>query len=293
MSGGAARVAAQAKVNLFLRILAREASGYHQIETLFCRLDLADDVVVRLAARGCALDCRGADVGPVEENLAYRAARAYAAARSGWPRGFRIEIAKRIPVGAGLGGGSADAGAVLRALRALDPSPLAEDVLLALARTLGADVPFLAIEDPLALAWGRGDRLLPLPALPPRPVLLALPAVAIATRDAYAWLETPGAGARLLPSGGFRDWRAVEPWLGNDFEPVVTARHAEIGAALAAVRRLPGVRPATVLMSGSGSAIFALLDAAPATPAARREVAGARTILTATSARVDAVERIA
>jgi 4-diphosphocytidyl-2-C-methyl-D-erythritol kinase len=292
VSGGAARVGAQAKVNLFLRILAREASGYHQIETLFCRLALADDVVVRLAGRGRTLECRGADVGPVKDNLAFRAARAYSAARSGWPRGFAIEITKRIPVGAGLGGGSADAGAVLRALRALDPSPLADDVLLALARTLGADVPFLSIEQPFALAWGRGDRLLPLPPLPPRPVLLALPVVAIATRDAYSWLETPEAAAVRLPTGGFRDWPAVEPWLGNDFEPLVVARHAEVAAALAAVRRLRGVRPETVLMSGSGSAIYALLDAAPP-GGAPAEVGGARTLLTATSARVDAVERIA
>jgi 4-diphosphocytidyl-2-C-methyl-D-erythritol kinase len=292
VSGGAARVAAQAKVNLFLRILAREASGYHQIETLFCRVALADDVVVRLATRGRTLDCRGADVGPVDENLAFRAARAYADARSGWPRGFAIEIEKRIPVGAGLGGGSADAGAVLRALRALDPSPLPPDGILALARTLGADVPVMTIEEPLALAWGRGDRLLPMPPLPARPVLLALPAVAIATRDAYAWLAPPSAGAQRLPTGGFRDWRAVEPWLGNDFERVVVARHPEIGAVLAAVRDLPGVRPETALMSGSGSALYALLDAAPAAalPAA---VGGARLLATSTVAHVDAVERIA
>jgi 4-diphosphocytidyl-2-C-methyl-D-erythritol kinase len=104
----AGRVAAQAKINLALRVLAREVSGYHQIETLFCRIALADTVVVRIVARERSLDCHGADLGPIEANLAYRAAAAYAAAR-GWPDGFAIEIEKRIPVGGGLGGGSADA----------------------------------------------------------------------------------------------------------------------------------------------------------------------------------------
>ena len=127
-----ARVAAQAKINLMLRVLAREALGYHQIETLFCRLALADDVVVRVTPGARTLDCRGAGVGPTERNLAYRAALAYAEAR-GWPDGFAIEIDKHIPVGGGLGGGSADAAAVLRALAALDPAPMSPDGLVTLA----------------------------------------------------------------------------------------------------------------------------------------------------------------
>ena len=98
---------AQAKVNLFLHVLEREPSGYHQIETLFCRLDLADDVVVRIPVTpketARTLDCVGDDTGVREENLAYRAAVLYAEKR-GWPSGFAIEITKRIPVGGGLGG---------------------------------------------------------------------------------------------------------------------------------------------------------------------------------------------
>src|SRR5688572_27908453 len=162
-----ARVRAQAKVNLILRILAREASGYHGLETLFARLDLADEVTVRVGARGRAVDCRGADVGPPEANLALRAGEAFAEA-AGWPAGFAVEIEKHIPVGGGLGGGSADAGAVLRALNALAPAPIPRETLLAIAGRLGADVPFLTDDAPLALAWGRGERMLALPALPPR-----------------------------------------------------------------------------------------------------------------------------
>src|SRR5207237_856109 len=173
-----------------LRILAREASGYHSIETVLLRLELGDDVCVRLAA-GMSLDCAGPAVprdglGPVERNLAYRAAAAYAEA-TGWPAGFGIEITKRIPVGGGLGGGSADAGAVLRALDAMSPRPLGSR-LIELATPLGADVPFMSIDSPMALAWGRGERLLRLRAVDSRPVLLVIPDFSIATADAYGWL---------------------------------------------------------------------------------------------------------
>ena len=120
-----ARVAAQAKVNLLLHVLAREASGYHSIETVFQRLDLADDVAVRIARRdarstAAVRRCPRSDsvrpngISPFAPRLAYADA-------TGWPDGFAIELVKHIPAGGGLGGGSADAGAVLRALDALAP----------------------------------------------------------------------------------------------------------------------------------------------------------------------------
>src|SRR5689334_6916409 len=187
--GTTARTVAQAKVNLFLRVLAREASGYHQLETLFCRLDLGDDVTIRTTTAGRSLDCAGAvmppeGLGPTELNLAWRAAVAYHEA-TGWPNAWAIEIQKSIPVGGGLGGGSADAGAVLRCLNALAPTPIGSRELLALAAPLGADVSFLATDAPLALAWGRGERMLTLPALPPRSVALVRFPFGVATRDAY------------------------------------------------------------------------------------------------------------
>ena len=163
MSSGEARVEAQAKLNLFLKVLAREDSGFHQIETLFCRLALADTLTVRVTASGRTLECSGerlpaGGLGPPDANLAWRAAAIYAE-ETGFPPGFEIAIEKRIPVGGGLGGGSADAGAVLRALNALNPSPLPPRDLLRLAAALGADVPFLTQDSaPTALAWGRGAR---------------------------------------------------------------------------------------------------------------------------------------
>lgn len=264
----AARVAAQAKVNLRLRILARESSGYHQLETLFLRLALADDLLVRIMNGSRALDVTGEidprQLGPVERNLAWRAAVAYADA-TGWPSGFAIELDKRIPVGGGLGGGSADAGAVLRALDAMAPSPIGEAALLALASPLGADVPFLASRCAFALGWGRGERLLALPAPAEREVLLVMPPFAVNTAEAYRWLAAareadgspPGPNVVLDPAA-LGDWSALTGLAINDFEPVVGARHPLVTTAIARLHAL-GCAPA--MMSGSGSTVFGVLPA--------------------------------
>jgi 4-diphosphocytidyl-2-C-methyl-D-erythritol kinase len=261
-----ARVRAQAKINLFLRILARENNGYHQIETLFCRIALADVVTVIPATSGRSLECGGeglppSGLGPVEQNLAWRAAVAYADL-TGFPTGFRITIDKRIPVSAGLGGGSADAGAVLRALNALNPSPVGQPDLLRLAGSLGADVPFLTQEESaLALAWGRGDRMATLPVLPTSAVWLLVPDVGVSSRDAYQWFDEDGgsSGAAVIPRAQLGSWSGVAAVAANDFEDVVGRRIPRIAQLLEALRTEafrtllgPG---GTVVMSGSGSAI--------------------------------------
>ncbi len=266
----AARVAAHAKLNLALRILAREASGFHDLETLFCRIALADDVVVRvddstdrlLSCTGDAMPTGG--LGPDEENLAWRAAVAYGA-YDNWPRGFSIEIDKRIPVGGGLGGGSSDAGAVLRALNALNPRPLPTAELLAIAGTLGADVPFLTSDAPLALAWGRGDRMLALPALPVRDVALVLPPHPVSTAEAYGWLAAsrstmtaPPHRSVLHPLAAVTTWDGVARLSSNDFEPVVFEQRSELAHVYERLAEVAGV--AVARMSGSGSTLFALFE---------------------------------
>ena len=294
-----ARVTAQAKVNLFLHILAREKSGYHQLETAFCRLALADDVVVHTQPARMGgirtIDCRGADVGPAGRNLAFRAAVAYADAR-GWPAGFRIEIEKRIPVGGGLGGGSADAGAVLRVLATLDPKPPTREEVLALALSLGADVPFLTLRSPLALAWGRGERILPLPPLPERPVVLATMPFGVPTADAYSWLAATRSSSsqpipRVLPLNAFRAWDALAPLASNDFEKVVTERHPEIGAAIGFLSSTKGVE--FTRMSGSGATVFAVLADGTAPWSVAKDLGAPATALTtATALRVAPVQII-
>ncbi len=194
------RTLAPAKVNLRLRVLAREDSGYHQIETLFQALDFGDEVEVAEGDRGIRLEVEGMDVGPVEENLAYRAAVSFLDRLRG-DGGVSIRLRKRVPPGAGLGGGSSDGAAVLRLLAALHPGAVGEEALLEIAAGLGADVPFFLAPSPLALAWGRGDRILPLSPLPPRPVLLALPPLAVDTPGAYGMLdEVRGSGWAAGPA---------------------------------------------------------------------------------------------
>ncbi len=256
----AARIRAQAKINLLLRILGRERSGYHSLETVFSRLELSDDIVVRVGVEGRSLDCGNAELGAVERNLAYRAAMAYR--ETGWPDTFAIEIEKRIPVGGGLGGGSADAGAVLRALNALRPEPIPPDALLDLASKLGADVPFLSSCSAMALAWGRGERMLALPPLPPRVVLLLTPPFAVSTAEAYSWIAqergdafNPLAGELTL--GMLRDWNSVQTIARNDFEPVVMRKQPLIRTLLSSLRSLGA---SIAMLSGSGSTVFGIFD---------------------------------
>jgi 4-diphosphocytidyl-2-C-methyl-D-erythritol kinase len=293
MSAGApaaaARVAAQAKINLSLRILAREASGWHQLETLFLRVDVADLVTVQVGGTDRSLDVGTADLGPGERNLAWRAATAYQQA-TGWPSGFAIRLEKVIPVGAGLGGGSADAGAVLRALNALSPHPLPPAGLLGIAGLLGADVPFLTLEAPFALAWGRGQRLLELPPPPAREMLIVVPPFAIDTADAYGWLSPEGFADRIEPRtvrpAELGSWAALDRRAGNDFESVVAERHPVIHEITGALRA-HGARIAQ--LTGSGSAIIGLFDTPPDLDGIAAAVEGS-VIATRTAARVVGVD---
>jgi 4-diphosphocytidyl-2-C-methyl-D-erythritol kinase len=195
-----------------------------------------------------------------EENLAYRAAEVYAA-ETGYPKGFEIEIVKNIPIGGGLGGGSADAAAVLRILNTLCSKPVSAGKLVAMAGQLGSDVPFLASEHVMAMSWGRGERLLELKRLPPREVELFFPPFGIDTARAYALLDEArgdytGPGPELTTEM-FRDWDSAARNSTNDFEPVVRAHWPEINALLAQA----DTRGSFYRMSGSGSTVFRILGA--------------------------------
>jgi len=256
------RVAAHAKLNLFLRILARESSGYHQIETAFALLELADELVVtRTAVRGeVALTVQGPDLGPPEDNLAVRAARAVLAV-TGNRFGVAIELVKRIPVRAGLGGGSSDGAAALHAVNALANNAVRRQELPHFAARLGADVPFFVSGAPLALAWGRGERMFRLPPLPAVPALVAVPAgIAVATPDAYAWWDalnpTPAPrGPVVLDADTLASWGSIGRLGGNDFETPVFGKHPALRALY---ERLAGTHPYWVRLCGSGSAVAAV-----------------------------------
>jgi 4-diphosphocytidyl-2-C-methyl-D-erythritol kinase len=255
MIGRGGRTLAQAKINLSLRVLNKEPDGFHSIETVFLRLDLGDDVRLHIRAKARTLRCGVMRDQPQEENLAYRAAELYAE-EAGWPGGFEIVIKKRIPIGGGLGGGSADAAAVLRILNALSSNPVKADSLRALASRLGSDVPFLASDFVMALAWGRGEKLLQIAPLPSRDIQLFLPPFGIDTGEAYALLdashtERPRAVPELTAEM-FGDWESAAKRSVNDFEAAVRPRFPAIDALLARGDR----HGLFYRMSGSGSTVF-------------------------------------
>jgi 4-diphosphocytidyl-2-C-methyl-D-erythritol kinase len=251
-------VTAPAKVNLFLRVLAREESGYHGLETLFCRVALSDRLTAeRREGESVTLTVEGADLGPADENLAVRAAAMVLAALR-TPFGVHLTLDKRIPVGAGLGGGSSDAAAALLAVNRLAGHAVPSHELLQFAARLGADVAFPLSGASLALAWGHGERLLVLPPLPNAPALLLSPRIPVATPEAYRWLDEsrPAHGRRgpvALDLDALSSWGSIARMAGNDFESVVFGRHAEIRAAYEAVA---GTRPLLCRMTGSGSTVF-------------------------------------
>jgi 4-diphosphocytidyl-2-C-methyl-D-erythritol kinase len=253
------RVAAHAKLNLFLRILSRESSGYHQIETAFALLELADELEARRIATGVTLEVDGPDLGPVDDNLAVRASRAILEA-TGNRFGVALRLTKRIPVRAGLGGGSSDAAAALHAVNALTGNAVPRHELLHLAARLGADVAFCASGAPLAVAWGRGERLFRLPAPPAAPALIAMPPIAVATPDAYRWWDeaNPAPALRgpvVLDAEALATWSSIGRLGGNDFESPVFAQHPELRALY---ERLAETGPVWVRLCGSGSAVAAV-----------------------------------
>lgn len=269
-----AEVAAPAKVNLSLRILAREESGYHTLETLFCALSLADTVRVRRGAPGVRLRVEGGvDTGPTERNLCVRAAEAFHATLGEAPA-VDIDLTKRIPSAAGLGGGSSDGAATLRVLNALHGDPFGGPALLQMAIELGSDVPFFLSGSVLALAWSRGERLLMLPPLQPRPVLVAHPGTAMPTAEAFARVaERRGRGYRpealSFPVYRLHDWRSIAAGSRNDFEEVVIERIPAVGQAMEAMR---GAGASLTRMAGSGSSVFGVFASDDARDAAMERV---------------------
>lgn len=259
-----------AKLNLGLRLLSRRPDGYHEIETLFVPLDLCDQLrIERSPKSGVQLQVRGAELPSGPENLVVRAAEAACGALGVKPK-LRIDLDKRIPVAAGLGGGSSDAAAVLLGVEALAGRTLPADEREALALEIGADVPFFLRPVP-AVGRGRGERLELLESFPERWwVLVALPfeiSTASAYRAAAAELTLPQEAssiAALLGSSGLPSSPR------NDLEAVAQRAHPEIGASR---RALETVGASVTGMSGSGPTVFGGFDERAGADAAAREVA--------------------
>lgn len=244
MTTNALVVPAPAKVNLFLHVTGRRADGYHLLESLFALIDWCDTITV--ASRSDSNIVRVGDVAcvPPANDLAIRAARALRDA-SGVTAGATIEIEKRIPQGAGLGGGSSDAASVLLALNRLWNLGLSRAALATIGATLGADVPFF-VGGESAIARGVGESLTPV-SIPTSWLALALPSLHVSTQQIFAALQlTPMATSAKIDVFS-------EGYGRNDLEATATSRHAAVGAAVDALKRAsPSAR-----MTGSGACAFA------------------------------------
>ena len=255
-----AEVEAPAKINLLLRVFDARPDRFHEIETLFQAVDLADHVRVERTRAGVQLEVRGAgvDLGPIESNLAYRAADRLLA-EAGIGGGVRITLHKRIPVGAGLGGGSSDAAAVLRCLAALARLGQDDALLRRIGAELGSDVPFFLGRSPLAAGRGRGEVLEPFGALPVADLVLVSPPLHVSTGWAYGALDQARRARRATrgPSleGPPRDWNDVAREAHNDFQEVVALQHGAVARSLAA---LSTAGASVALMCGSGSTSFGI-----------------------------------
>jgi 4-diphosphocytidyl-2-C-methyl-D-erythritol kinase len=251
----ALRILSPAKVNLFLCVLGRRPDGYHDLFSLMCRIGLYDELLLDPTPEGTTLTCSDPALPVDDGNLALRAARRFfeALGRRG---GAAIHLTKRIPVAAGLGGGSSNAASVLMGLNHLYGAPLAPDRLMAIGKTLGADVPFFLFQSP-ALASGIGDRLEAFSGIPPLAALVVSPAFAVSTRMVYQNLNLRLTNSQKRPTRAHLKRTTFTPdlHLYNDLETVTLAWHPE----LRAIKNLLTDRGALgALMSGSGPSVFGL-----------------------------------
>ena len=250
---------APAKINLSLHVTGRRADGYHLLDALTAFCTLADGITVRAGGPRDRVVMSGPFADRVDgPNLASRAVTAFRA-RFGFAPGVDIRIAKRIPVAAGLGGGSSDAAAVLRAMQALAPSSPDDGALRAVALTLGADVPACLDGIPVRMR-GIGQCLTPIGQLPALPLVLVNPGVALPTPDVFARRRGPYAPGRRIPA---RAWTAEELFdhLGrsghNDLTDAACAIAPVVGETLDALAARTDVR--CYGMSGSGATCFGLM----------------------------------
>jgi 4-diphosphocytidyl-2-C-methyl-D-erythritol kinase len=258
------RVPCPAKVNLYLRVVGRRPDGYHEVVTVMQPLSLADELTAAPGGRGISLECDHPDLPRGEANLVWQAALKFGEA-TGQRLRVRFRLRKRIPLAAGLGGGSSDGAGALLALNALYGKPLPPARLHELAGLLGADVPFFLGRGP-AVGRGIGTQLSPV-SLPPYCYLLLNPGLPLSTRWVYENLDLG-----QLTAGPERDtWNSEQPeqWVVNDLATVACERFPELKDLLGRLQQL-GARAQG--LSGSGPTVFGLFPTLEAARDAGRRV---------------------
>ncbi len=254
--GGKIRLHAPAKINLFLHVSGRRPDGYHDLVTWMQKLDLCDIISLETGeGAGIEFFCDDPLLAG-EENLAVKAAEAFFSAMGeGQPVKLKIYLEKKIPVAAGLGGGSSDAGTVLRGLNRLFELPFSETGLIELARPLGADVPFFVVEHNAVIAHGTGDLMSPVDSLEDCTFVLVNPGFFVSTRWVFENLSLTSAEKKYT-FPGFQKQKLGSLSLSamcNDLEKVTAVRFPEIDLMK---QRLLELGASKVLMSGSGPTVF-------------------------------------
>lgn len=252
-------VQAPAKVNLSLHIVGKRSDGYHELDTVMQKLDLADTVILRrLETPGIQLSCPDSDLPDNESNLVWQAAAAFLKKTELIQEcGVSIILEKKIPVAAGLGGGSSDAGVVLTGLNSLFQTGLREETLLDLGVSLGADVPFFVVQHPAVHATGIGDRMIPHDTLANCSLLLVNPGFSVST----AWVFKNFTLTRADKVSNLSDSRKNVSLNGqfsplwNDLESVTMTHYPEIREIK---RSMLGCGALGALMSGSGPTVFGI-----------------------------------
>lgn len=276
------RLLAPAKINWTLEVLGKRPDGYHEVRTVMQTIDLCDEITVAPAGK-LSLDINGSEQAlrdlPREDNLAYRAAQLLWE-RAGFRGGARIVLAKRIPVAAGLGGGSSDAAAVLRGLRRLWALNISDRELTSIAAQLGSDVPFF-LRGGTAVASGRGEVIQPLPDAPVRELTIAWPSHAPRpdkTARMYAALRpehyTDGSATARLAERLRRNHPPREEDLYNAFEAVVAEVDPDGDALLNRARASLG----SAHLCGSGPAVFSVSTTRTSAQAIGETIALVRTM---------------
>ncbi len=271
---------AYAKVNLDLRIIGKRHDGYHEIQSLMQTIDLGDGLEIGLSRTpGIRLRCLGLQKVPADsENLAYRAAEALLSRTAAAHTGVTLTLRKRIPLGAGLGGGSSDSAAVLRGLNKLLRLRFSDNALAEIASTIGSDVPFF-LHGGLCAAFGRGAIVKALHANRRVPILLVTPHLHVSTVDAYGWYARSWAGTTSSPVQTASHYaRAIEAsykkgsWasMRNDLEPEVFAHHPQLSIIKAALYDSGALH---AQMTGSGSCIYGIFGNSQLLAKASREIA--------------------
>lgn len=255
------RETAPAKINLTLDVLGKRPDGYHDIKSIMQTISILDEIEVELGTgKAWTLECSQEGIPTDESNLAWKAAKIFCDTMKKDPQGLTIRIKKRIPSGAGMGGGSADAAAVLRALNRHYDYPLSIPALAELGGQIGSDVPFCVIGG-TALAEGRGERLRKLPDIPETIFVVCKPDFSVSTPELYRKLDETAiakhpdhtAMETAILAG---DQEKIAQNLVNVFDPVVTADHMELNYIKSIMNSYGSTGFA---MTGSGSAVFGIV----------------------------------